>query len=80
MSFQQYNSACHWKTVSQKVCLEHLAMDKLITLVVLDTDFIDSCKSYYHTITTTMTTNKTESLGEWMLRYNTTVKFWTHFQ
>jgi hypothetical protein len=49
--------ASHWQTFYNHIMLYrvHLTMKgfELITLVVIDNDCIDSCKTYYHTIMTT---------------------------
>ena len=48
--------ASHWPTLSNKCCIEYTstwAGFKHTTLVVIDTDCMGSCKSNYHTITTT---------------------------
>ena len=48
-------AAGYWQTVSHNVYRVHLARVgfELTMLVVIATDCIDSCKSNYHTITTT---------------------------
>ena len=55
-------AACHWQTLSHNVYRVHLS--GIRTLVVMDTNCIGSCKSDYHTITTTTTTWTTISLEQ----------------
>jgi len=46
--------ASHWQILSNKCCIEYTstwAGFKHTTLVVIDTDYIGSCKSNYNTIT-----------------------------
>jgi hypothetical protein len=58
--FQLYHSQFYWwrkpdyvEKVTDK--LYHITGFELMTLVVIGTDYTGSCKSNYHTITTTMT-------------------------
>jgi hypothetical protein len=46
----------HWQTLSHNVCIEYTSQwtGFKLTLVVIGTDCIGSCKSNYHKITTTM--------------------------
>ena len=42
----------HWQTLSHNVISSAPRMSGIWTLVLIDTDYIGSCKSIYHTITT----------------------------
>ena len=58
--------ANHWQILSHKSCIEYTspwAGLKLTTLVVIGTDCIGSCKSNYHTITTTIAPHVTNKIG-----------------
>ena len=46
-------AASHWQTLSHNVRISWAGFE-LTTLVVIGTDYTGSCKSNYHTITTTM--------------------------